>query len=432
MQEKGQNVEGGEQIGEVARPVPKIMLEVVAPELEGLDVLIFDFPSCPSGEGQGDERVGGDRMVCDPRVVIETLSRLDIGNREFKPVHRHGIIGIPKGNAFKKAEGPTFPDDLGDPLALGLSLASLNHRLKGSQGPGAVEVVDPLGNGGVRGELAGEEEVEPGLRCLLAKGLMGIEVVSEKRDASRSITGSPEVDPSGGGPDLAVLLAGTIGLDNELGGKRNDPGDSWSDQGRGDGDMAMLDASVGMAGDMTRRAMNPALRGKGVGSIESQKKGAIQHPIVGKTVLLPQDLSHAPDERRHMAGRNGVEDVPDLNIRRNMMDPEQGVDVASTGVSLQGPLKGQKGRRLGEEDRKGGTGGIGHGILSVVPGFSFIGKRLKGHGDLVDQSLSGCLGHLGGGVRDSQGFHAPRLPQKNPHVQRSRRDGPTLHREIGF
>ena len=40
MQEKGQNVEGGEQIGEVARPVPKIMLEVVAPELEGLDVLV--------------------------------------------------------------------------------------------------------------------------------------------------------------------------------------------------------------------------------------------------------------------------------------------------------------------------------------------------------------------------------------------------------
>ena len=229
MQEKGQNVEGGEQIGEVARPVPKIMLEVVAPELEGLDVLIFDFPSCPSGEGQGDERVGGDRMVCDPRVVIETLSRLDIGNREFKPVHRHGILGIPKGSGVKKAEGPTFPDDLGDPLALGLSLACVNHRLKGSQGPGVCEVVDPLGQSGVRGELAGEEEVEPGLHSLLAKGLMGIEVVSEKRDASRGIARSPAVDPSGGGPDLAVLLAGAIGLDNELGRKGNDPGDPRSD-----------------------------------------------------------------------------------------------------------------------------------------------------------------------------------------------------------
>ena len=50
----------------------------------------------------------------------------------------------------------------------------------------------------------------PAAFALLAKGLMGIEVVSEKRDASRGITGSPEVDPSGGGPDLAVLLAGTI------------------------------------------------------------------------------------------------------------------------------------------------------------------------------------------------------------------------------
>ena len=63
MQEKVQNVEGGEQIGEMALHVSKIMLEVVAPELEGLDVLIFDFPSCPSGEGQGDERVGGEWTI---------------------------------------------------------------------------------------------------------------------------------------------------------------------------------------------------------------------------------------------------------------------------------------------------------------------------------------------------------------------------------
>ena len=181
--------------------------------------------------------------------------------------------------------------------------------------------------------------------------------------------------------------------------------------------MAVLDAAVGVAGDMARRAMNPALRGKGVGSIESQKNGAIQHPIVGKAVLLPQDLAHACNERRHMVGRNRVEDVPDLNIRRNMVDAEQGVDVAPAGASLQGPLEGQKRRRLGKEDRKGGTGGIGHRILSVVSGLSFIGKGPKGHGDLVDQSLRSRLGHLGGGMRDSQGFHAPRLPQKAPHVQ---------------
>ena len=40
MKEKGQHVEGGEQIGEVALPVSKIMLEVVASELEGLDVFV--------------------------------------------------------------------------------------------------------------------------------------------------------------------------------------------------------------------------------------------------------------------------------------------------------------------------------------------------------------------------------------------------------
>ena len=371
-------------------------------------------------------------MIRDPRVVIETRFCLEIRDGEFEPIHRQGIVGIPKGDGFKKAKGPAFPDDLGNPLALGLPLACLNHHLKGAQSLIPSEVVDPLGQGGVRGELAGEEEVEACLLHLLAKGLMGIEVVTEKRDPSRSIVGAPEIDPPGGGPDLAVLLALTIRLDDELRGKRNDPGDLRRHQGRGDGDMTMLNASVGVAGDMARRAMNPALRGKGVGSIESQKKGSVQDAIVAKTVVLPQDLSHALDERSHMAGRNGIENVPDLNIRRKMMNAEQGVDVAPTGTSLQGSLEGEERGRLGEEDRKGGTGGIGNGGLPVVPGFSFIGKLLKGQGNLVDHSLGGTLGHVRGGVRDSQRLHEGRIPQKSLHVQWSRQDVLTSYCKISF
>ena len=47
-----------------------------------------------------------------------------------------------------------------------------------------------------------------------------------------------------------------------------------------------------------------------------------------------QHLFHLLDERSHLGGRNGIQDIPDLNIRRNMMDAEQGLDIASTGTVL--------------------------------------------------------------------------------------------------
>ena len=50
------------------------------------------------------------------------------------------------------------------------------------------------------------------------------------------------------------------------------------------------------------------------------------------------------------------------------------------------------------------------GVLPVVPGFSFIGKPLKGQGNLIDQCLTSRLGHLGGRMGDFQWFHEEKDP----------------------
>ena len=63
VQEEGEDVEGGQDVGQVAFSVPEVVLETVSPDLEGLDVLVFDLPSGPSRLGQRDERVFGEGMI---------------------------------------------------------------------------------------------------------------------------------------------------------------------------------------------------------------------------------------------------------------------------------------------------------------------------------------------------------------------------------
>ena len=174
MHEKGQDVHRGQKIGEMALSVAEIMLETIAPDLQGLDMFVLDFPSGPAGLGERDERAWGDRMIGDPGVVVEDLAGVFIGHGEFKPVCQEGIVRIAERKIGHKAEGPAFPDDLGDPLALGLPLTLFEDDAVGFDLPGSGEVVDPLVGRGMGRRLAGEEEMESGGLHRLAEGLVGI------------------------------------------------------------------------------------------------------------------------------------------------------------------------------------------------------------------------------------------------------------------
>ena len=106
------------------------------------------------------------------------------------------------------------------------------------------------------GGLAGEEKMKSSLSGLLAKGLMGLEVVAQEGDSPRSVMATPGIEPPGGGPDLAVLLRGSLLRNNELRGKGDHPGLAGSHQGGGDRDMTMLNPSIRMIRDMTGGTMD--------------------------------------------------------------------------------------------------------------------------------------------------------------------------------
>ena len=112
-----------------------------------------------------------------------------------------------------------------------------------------------------------------------------------------------------------------------------------------------------------------------------------------------------------------IEDVPDLDIRRNMMHPEEGLNVVPTGRPRQILLEGQKGGTLGEEDREGRTGGIEQGILAIVAGLPAVRKSPEGRCNLGDKALGLAGNGIRIGVRNSEGLHAQRMPENTRCVQ---------------
>ncbi len=417
VHQEGEDVHRGQKIGEMALSVAEVVFETIAPDLEGLDVFVLDFPSGPSGLGESDEGVFSDRMIGDPGMVIEGLARLLVGDGELKPVRQESVVGVPEREIGHKAKRPAFPDDLGNPFALGLSLAFGDDDAVGSDLSGAGEVVDPLVGRWMGDRLAGKEKMESGCLRLLAEGLVGIEIVPQEGAVPVGIMGAPGVDPARSRPDLAVLLFPPVLPDNKLWRERHDPGLSGSHQRRGHRNVTVQDAPVRTVGNMAGGTEDPAVRGKGVGPVQGNEDRSVQNPIVRQASLGPQSVSDSLDQRSHLLRPDRIEDVPDLDVRRDIMHAEEGLDIVPSGRPRQISLKGQKRRRLCEEDGKGRAGGIKQGVLRVVPGFPGIRKSPESGGNPIDKSLSLAGNDIRGGVRNRKGFHAPRMPKNMRYVQ---------------
>ena len=229
--------------------------------------------------------------------------------------------------------------------------------------------------------------------------------------------GAPAIDSAGGRPELAILFFGTVLPDDELRGKRHDPGLSGSHQGRGARDVTMKDAPVRTVGHMTEGAVNRTIRREGVGTVQGDKDGSIEDPVLRQASLGLQRVSHLPDQRGHLLGSDRIQDVPDLDIRRNMMHPEEGLDVIPANSPRQSPLEGQKRWGLGEEDGKGRAGGVEEGVLRMVPGLASIRKSSESGGNPVDKALGLAGRDVRSGVRNPKDFHAPRMPENTSSVQ---------------
>ena len=80
---------------------------------------------------------------------------------------------------------------------------------------------------------------------------------------------------------------------------------------------------------MAGRTENLAGRGEGVGPVESHQKGAVQNPVLLQAFLFQQTISDHPDDRGDFVRIDRIENVPDLNIRGDVVSAKEGLDVVA-------------------------------------------------------------------------------------------------------
>jgi hypothetical protein len=96
--EEGQDVQGGQQRGELLLAVAEVVFEVIALGLERVVVLVFDLPPSAACGDEGDYVLLGDFEVGNPPVVMNDLMVV-VRDDEFAPVDLQGVLALGPRNA---------------------------------------------------------------------------------------------------------------------------------------------------------------------------------------------------------------------------------------------------------------------------------------------------------------------------------------------
>ena len=91
MEGEGQEVEAGEDGGEVLLAVSEVVFEIVAAVLEDVEGLVLDLPAGAAAGGEFDDVVGADGQIGDPAVAVGGLAP-GVDNPDLDRVERGGVF----------------------------------------------------------------------------------------------------------------------------------------------------------------------------------------------------------------------------------------------------------------------------------------------------------------------------------------------------
>ena len=95
---EGQQVEGGEDGGQVLFAVAEVVFEVIALCFQDVEAFVFDLPARPSAGRQFDDGVAVGGQVSDEAVAIGHLAG-GVANLDHQPVDRHGVGAVAQRDA---------------------------------------------------------------------------------------------------------------------------------------------------------------------------------------------------------------------------------------------------------------------------------------------------------------------------------------------
>ncbi len=133
-------------------------------------------------------------------------------------------------------------------------------------------------------------------------------------------------------------------------------------------------------GHLAGGTVDPAVRGEGVGPVQGDQDSSVQDPVIRQASLGPKSVSDLLDQRGHLLRLDRIQDVPDLDVRRDILHAEKGLDIVPAGRQSRSPLESQKGGRLSEERGKSPACRVAHRVYRIVPGLAAIRKGSESGG----------------------------------------------------
>ena len=147
---------------------------------------------------------------------------------------------------------------------------------------------------------------------------------------------------------FSTVSLGAVWLDDELGDQRDDLGVPRRDHGRRQHGMIAFDLAVAVLTRLTMPAGDlPAA--EILGPIDGDARSAAEPDERLTHRRFEEPLLDRLEAGRERGRVRPVERVPDIIVRRDFLDPEQGLAVRPAPAPLQRPLEGQGGRALHED-----------------------------------------------------------------------------------
>ena len=121
-------------------------------------------------------------------------------------------------------------------------------------------------------------------------------------------------------------------------------------------------------------------------AVQSDEDGVVEGAERFDNALVAQGLINMVIKSKERFGRNRIEGLADVVIAGDVLDLKKALHIALPFSLLQGPLKGQEGRRLGKENREGAGGNVLHAIASVIAGAA-VGQSAEDPAQVTDEAV---------------------------------------------
>ena len=185
--------------------------------------------------------------------------------------------------------------------------------------------------------------------------------------------------PAFGGGDLAILFGVPVLRRDELGPQRHHLRVAGADDDRRDRAVKMRDLAVGVRDAGTVGAVDIfGGGGKVPRRIQRDEPGVLHRAHGRQHTQFIKGPVEIIEQFHQMLRRDRVERLADVIVGGDACDSEEGAGVIAAAGLFHVPLETQERGTLGEEDREGGQGDVGHGELSVVPRARV--RQRAGHG----------------------------------------------------